>query len=194
MTKTNFYVLIDNKNSAVLNHPAELPENWNNIHGLHALSDEELSNLEWAGHPDLGWVKFNSEFPFTHTFNESWLPFAKTSVKSEYGKQRWEAETKGILYKGIEIGTDDRTKTAILLKKALIANAPDKTFSWKHNNSITELTASDISNIADALEDYTQKCFDLEADLIKQIDAAETPADLAAFDLEIEWPSNSYNP
>lgn len=192
MTRKNFYALVDNKNNAILNHPSELPEDWTNIHGLHALSDEELSDLEWAGHPDLGWIKFDSDFPFSYTAAESWLSFAKASIKDEYAKQRWDAESRGILYKGIEIGTDDRTKTAILLKKESIANSPEKTFSWKYNNSIIELTANDILNIAQALDDYIQKCFDVEAELIKEIDKAESPSDLAKFDLEIEWPSNDY--
>lgn len=193
MTRKNFYVLVDKNTNKVLNHPAKLPENWQNIHGMPSLSDDELSDLGWAGHENFGWIKFDSDFPFTFEFGEYWLEFAKNSVKNEYADQRWEAENKGILYKSILINTDDRTKTAILLKSQIVALSPEKTFSWKYNNSTIEFTSTDIITIANALNDYTQKCFDLEASLISQIDAAVSPSDLTQFDLEIDWPSNLYD-
>ena len=193
MTRKNFYVLVDKNTNKVLNHPSKLPENWQNIHGMPSLSDDELSDLGWAGHENFGWIKFDSDFPFTFEFGEYWLEFAKNSVKNEYADQRWEAENKGILYKSILINTDDRTKTAILLKSQIVALSPEKTFSWKYNNSTIEFTSTDIITIANALNDYTQKCFDLEASLISQIDAAVSPSDLTQFDLEIDWPSNLYD-
>jgi|694.fasta_scaffold02993_23 hypothetical protein len=192
MTRKNFYVLVDRNINKVLNHPVKLPENWENIHGMESLSDEELSDLGWAGHENFGWIKFDSDFSFTFEFAEYWLEFAKNSIKNEYAGQRWEAENRGILYKNILINTDERTKTAILLKTQIVASSPEKTFSWKHNNSTVEFTSNDIIFIANALNDYTQKCFDLEAALISQIDAVEFPSDLPQFDLEIDWPSNHY--
>jgi len=193
MTRTNFYVLIDRTTNKVLSHPVKLSENWQNIHGMSSLSDEEISDLEWAGHPGLGWIKFNSEFPFDLEIHEDWFEFAKNSIKNEYANQRWEAEKKGIVYKNILIDTDDRTKTAILLKTQLAVASPGKTFSWKYNNSTVEFTSSDIINIADALSDYIQKCFDKEAELIDLVNQSETEPDLSDFTLSVNWPSNNYN-
>lgn len=192
MTRKNFYVLVDKNTNTVLNQASELPENWNNIHGLSALSDEELSDLEWAGRPNLGWIKFNSEFPFSYTFSENWISFAKESIKEAYANQRWEAENKGILYKGIQINTDDRTKTSILMKKELMSKSSKETFSWKHNGEIIKFNVTDVINISNALNDYVQQCFEVEAELIEKIDKVSTIEDLAKFELDIEWPSNSY--
>jgi len=193
MTRTNFYVIVDRTTNKVLSHPVKLPENWQNIHGLSSLSDEKISDLEWAGHPGLGWIKFNSEFPFDLEINEDWFEFAKNSIKYEYAGQRWEAEKKGIEYKNILIDTDDRTKTAILLKTQLAVASPGKTFSWKYNNSTVEFTSSDIINIANALNDYIQKCFDKEAELIDLVNQSRTELDLSDFTLNVNWPSNNYN-
>lgn len=192
MKRKNFYILIDTKSNLVMSHPTELPEDWSNIHGLSSLSDEELSDLEWVGRPNTGWVKFDSEFPFSYTFADSWISFAKESIKKVYANQRWEAENKGILYKEIEIGTDDRTKTSILLKKELMAKTSKETFSWKYNGSIVKFNVTDVINISNALNDYVQKCFEVEAELIEEIDKIDSIEDLAKFELEIEWPSNNY--
>ena len=194
MTRTNFYVLVDTNTNEIINHPVELPEDWNTIHGLRAFTDEQLSNLEWAGHSNLGWIKFDSNFPTTYTFAENWQIFAKETLKEKYSELRWEAEIKGIDYKGIIIGTDDRTKTTILLKKELlISTSSEETFSWKYNGVIYQFTVEDVIKISSAIDDYIQKCFEVEADLIKELDLVKNPVDLTKFDLQIPWPSNTYN-
>ena len=193
MTRTNFYVLVDKNTNKVLNHPTELPEKWNTIHGLRAFTDEQLSNLEWAGHSNLGWIKFDSGFPTTYTFTENWQVFAKETLKEKYSELRWEAEIKGIVYNGIQIGTDDRTKTTILLKKELISTSSKETFSWKYNGLIVELDINDIIKISNVINNYVQECFEIEASLIKELDLVKNPLDLTKFDLEILWPSNIYS-
>lgn len=194
MTRKNFYVLVDKESNKVLSHPTKLPENWQNIQGLSSLTDEELSDLEWAGHKNFGWVKFDSEFDFDFEFSTDWLEFAKNSVKNEYANQRWENEKKGILYKGVLIDSDDRTKTAILLKlQTVITSSEEKTFSWKYNNSTFEFSSADIINISNSLNDYIQKCFDVEAELIVQVNGVTLPEELCEFNLEVTWPSNAYN-
>lgn len=193
MTRTNFYVLVDKNTDSVINHPTELPEDWNTIHGLRAFTDEQLSNLEWAGHSNLGWIKFDSSFPTTYTFAENWQVFAKETLKEKYSELRWEAETKGIVYNGIQIGTDDRTKTTILLKKELISTSSEETFSWKYNGLIVQLDINDIIKISNAINNYVQECFEIEASLIKKLDLVKNPSDLTKFDLEILWPSNIYS-
>jgi hypothetical protein len=193
MTRQNFYVLVDKNTNTVLNHPSELPENWNNIHGTSSLTDKELEDLTWTGHSNFGWIKFDSEFPTTYTFANGWELFAKECIKESYSNLRWKVEMKGILYNGIEIGTDDRTRTAILLKKELMSRTSKETFSWKYNGSIVEFDNEDINKILNAINDYVQECFEIEASLIKQLDEVKTPLDLRKFDLNIEWPSNVYS-
>jgi hypothetical protein len=189
MTRKNFYVLVDKQLKKVINHPIELPVNWNNIHNMPSLSDEELSDLEWAGQPNLGWIKFDEEFPDTYGFADSWELFAKETIKGTYAKYRWEAESKGIEYKNVNIETNERTKMTLLIKKESLG---DKTFLWKYNNTAIEFNLEDVTNILTYMNDYIQKCFDVEASLIQQLNLIKTPEDLKTFTLEIEWPSNVY--
>jgi len=190
MTRKNFYVLVDKSLNAVISHASKLPENWNNIHGLSSLTDEELSDLEWAGHLNLGWIKFDSKFPTTYSFADGWETFAKESLKQAYSNLRWEAETKGIVYNGIQIETNERTRTAILLKKISIPETSKETFSWNYKGSIIQFDINDITKISNAINNYIQECFEVEASLIKKLDAVKNPLDLTKFDLNIEWPSN----
>lgn len=192
MIRKNFYVLVNTTTNNVLSHPSELPENWNTIHGLRAFTDEQLSDLEWAGHSDLGWIKFDSNFPTTYTFAENWQVFAKETLKEKYSELRWKKETEGIVYNGIEIETDDRTKTTILLKRELLSTTSKTTFSWKNKGSIFQFDVDDIIKISNAINNYVQECFEIEASLIKQLDLVKNPLDLTKFDLEIQWPSNIY--
>lgn len=192
MTRKNFYVLVDKTTDTVLSHPSELPENWNNIHGLDSYTDEQLSDLEWAGHSNYAWIKFNSRFPAKYTFAEDWQVFAKEIIKEIYAKLRWKAESKGIEYNGIEIGTDDRTKTTILLKKQSLSETPTATFSWKYNGAIYQFTLEDVTKISNAIDNYVQQCFEIEAELIGKLDLVTKPRDLIKFNLDIQWPSNTY--
>jgi hypothetical protein len=193
MTRKNFYVLVDKTNNTVLSYPVELPENWNNINGLNSFTDEQLSDLEWAGQPLFAWVKFDTKFSNDYTFGDNWITFAKEIVKETYAKLRWNAESKGISYKDIEIETNDRTRTTILLKKQLMSEGSTETFSWKYNGSIIKFTAEDVDNISNAINNYVQNCYEVEASLIEKLDTVKSPLDLTEFNLEIEWPSNDYN-
>ena len=192
MIKKDLYVLVDHNINNVINHPTELPENWNNIHGLHSLSDIELSDLEWAGHSNLGWVKFNSEFPSTYAFSDNWESFARLSIKEIYSNQRWKAELKGILYNNILIKTDERTKITLLLKKDLMSRTSTETFSWKNEGEIIKFDIQDVINISNSIDDYVQKCFDIEALLIQELNLTQNPLDFTKFNLDIQWPSNIY--
>lgn len=192
MTRINFYVLVDRTTDTVLSYPLELPENWNNIHGLGAYTDEELSDLEWAGHSNYAWIKFDTNFPTKYTFGEDWQVFAKEVIKEIYAKLRWETTTKKIEYNGIEIGTDDRTKTTFLLKKQSLSETPDATFSWKYNGAVYQFNLEDVTKILNAIDNYVQQCFEYEAKLIEKLDLVKKPRDLTKFNLELNWPSNTY--
>ena len=54
------YVLVDTEKKLIIDKIQELPEYWKNISGLPGLSDEELEDLSWAGHFNLGWININS--------------------------------------------------------------------------------------------------------------------------------------
>jgi hypothetical protein len=104
--------------------------------------------------------------------------------------RRWRAETAGVTIDGVRFQTD-RTARGNLL--ALFGAAKlDPTFScpsWKlEDGSFVALSNAEIAANAMCVLAYVQACFDLEAALAGQIEAAADEAALAAIDLESGWP------
>ena len=75
----------------------------------------------------------------------------------------------------------------------MISTSSEETFSWKYNGLIVQLHINDIIKISNAINNYVQECFEIEASLIKELDLVKNPLDLTKFDLEILWPSNIYS-
>ena len=104
------------------------------------------------------------------------LDAAKESKRSEIASARFEAEIAGI--DGIKT---DRESQALITGAALKA-MQDNTYScrWKTESGFVELSALQISAVADAVRAHVQGCFDREAELLPLIEAAESPEELAA--------------
>ena len=189
MTRTNLYVHVNTVDKKVLSHPTEVPENWSNIHGFSNLTDTELSDLSDKHHPNEAWIKFDSSFATDdYTYDSGWLDGAKGTIKLVYKKQRQEAIKKGVSYNSIIFDADAETQTKMNIKKDSSATS----FKWKYNNTYHTLTKSDITAVHDALDDYIQKCYDMEANYVSQIEAVTDAAGLRTFTLDGTWPTNSY--
>ena len=189
MTRTNLYVHVNTVDKKVLSHPTEVPENWSNIYGLSGLTDTELSDLSDKHHPNEAWIKFDSSFATDdYTYDSGWLDGAKGTIKLVYKKQRQEAIKKGVSYNSIIFDADSDTQTNILIKKDSSATS----FKWKYNNTFHTLSKSDITAVHNALDDYIQKCYDMEANYVSQIEAVTDAAGLRTFTLDGTWPTNSY--
>ena len=106
------------------------------------------------------------------------LEAAKERKRSEIAAARWEAETAGIDVNGFTVRTD-RESQALITGAALKA-MQDNTYScrWKTESGFVELTALQISAVADAVRSHVQGCFDREADWVRQIKDAETPGEV----------------
>jgi hypothetical protein len=76
----DFYVLIHLELNQILCPIMEIPKTWCNINGLDLLSYDEIYDLEWAGHKDLGWRKL-SDIPDDAVGTGDWLQLSKNSLK-----------------------------------------------------------------------------------------------------------------
>ena len=189
MTRTNLYVHVNTVDKKVLSHPTEVPENWSNIYGLSGLTDTELSDLSDKHHPNEAWIKFDSSFATDdYTYDSGWLDGAKGTIKLVYKNQRQEAIKKGVSYNSIIFDADTETQTKVNIKKDSSATS----FKWKYNNTFHTLSKSDITAVHDALDDYIQKCYDMEANYVSQIEAVTDAAGLRTFTLDGTGPTNSY--
>lgn len=113
------------------------------------------------------------------TFNE-----LKAQKKAEIASARYAAETGGCTVDGVTIATDRGSQA--LLTAAVVTARLDLEFkaSWKcADGSFVTLDAMQLRAIGDAVIAHVEACFAREGELCEQIDAAQTPEDLAA----IKW-------
>jgi hypothetical protein len=104
------------------------------------------------------------------------LEEAKVRKRGEIAAARFEAETAGI--DGIKT---DRESQALITGAALKAMQDEKySCRWKTESGFVELSALQISAVADAVRAHVQGCFDREAELLPLIEAATSPEELEA--------------
>lgn len=189
----DLYVLVDKQSKTIIDHAQSLPENWRNIHGLPAHNDEELSDLSWAGHETLGWICLNNPEILEYNYDSQWLEFSKSKIKKIIATQRWEKEVTLITIDNDRIQTDERTRLALFLKRELAKQFPNKNFAWKFVDTYRTITGEELIKIADYLEWYIQKCFDIEVELCTRINLANTLEELINVNLNLNWPSTQLN-
>lgn len=107
----------------------------------------------------------------------------KAAKKAEIAQARYNAEIAGVTINGVSIKTD-RESQAMITGAALQA-IDDPTYScqWKTEAGFVSLTAEQIKGVAVAVRQHVQACFDREAGLIEQIEAATTIEELE----QIKW-------
>jgi hypothetical protein len=108
---------------------------------------------------------------------------AKEAKYQAIASDRYANETAGITVDNIKIKTD-RESQALITGAALQA-LQDSTYTcqWKTEAGFVSLTAEQIQGVAVAVRQHVQACFDREAVLIEQIEAATTIEELE----QIKW-------
>ena len=164
MNLNNFYVLVDTENNQVIDKIQELPENWKNISGIKNLKDEKLEDLKWAGHHNLGWIGIKSENIKKFSSSEENLTLNKNELKFLVSKIRKEKQQEPIRYKSSIIKTDIQTRYSLeMLKNKNQVN-------YKCMNGYFTFSSFDIIQICDMIDEQTQKYFNMEKEIYKQID------------------------
>jgi hypothetical protein len=112
------------------------------------------------------------------------LEEAKAAKLAEIAAARFKEETGGTVFQGMSIDTA-RESQALITGAALQATV-DSAYScrWKTSAGFVELTAAQILAVAVAVRAHVQACFDREAELIPQVGAAPTVAEVE----KIAWP------
>lgn len=186
----SLYVYVNHSTKNIDCLAQELPENWSNIQGLNFLSEEQLENLEWAGHPGYGWVKLSTFDLSDYSFASEWMQLSKNGVKEIVKKYRKEATGDVLNWNGNTVKLDENTRAFISLKLSTCRSTD--TFLWKFVNRTVEITGEDLLNLCTFINEYIQTCFNLENDKNVEIDSCETLFDLGSVDLNISWPSTTY--
>jgi hypothetical protein len=111
----DFYLLVDFVEKRILTPIDYLPEDWSNINGLNLFDEEKLSNLEWAGHNNLGWVKYTDSQIDDYETSDNWLDSSKSKIKLLIAKKRWEKENEVLTFKGNRIKIKKHQQSGSLL-------------------------------------------------------------------------------
>jgi len=121
---------------------------------------------------------------FKHWAPAPTLDSLKQRKKDEIAAARYDAETGGCTVDGVTIATDRGSQA--LLTAAVVSARLDLEFKtrWKcANGRFVTLDAMQLRAIGDAVIAHVEACFAREAELVEQIDAAQTTEDLDA----IQW-------
>jgi hypothetical protein len=113
----------------------------------------------------------------------------KATALAALAERRWRAETGGTLVNGATIATDENAQAKII--GAVVAALRDANYSaqWKMpDGSFATLNHDQIIAIGEAVRAYVQACFDREAALAAQINAAADAAAVAAIEVNAGWP------
>jgi hypothetical protein len=171
MNLNNFYVLIDTETKLVIDKIQKLPENWKNIAGLPGLTDEELCDLKWAGHHNLGWINIHSESIKKYKSSEENLILNKNTFKSLITDMRKEKQKTPIEYQGAKIKSNNKTLYSLhLLKDKTIVN-------FKCLNGYYTFNSTQIKEIYDMIDNNIQKFYNIEMDIYRQIDSCQSLSD-----------------
>lgn len=167
---------VDTKNKIILDIPKKLDYGWKGIVGLNLLSDENLIDLEWSGHPGFGFIPWEKEYISllsNYKCSDEMFIVFKNFVKQYISELRWEIETGGIeVNNGYIITTDDRSKLLLNSVYFNIINNPEiykEDFNFKTPNGTVKFTSEQFKSLFNSVNSFIKECFDKEIEIIEII-------------------------
>lgn len=164
----DFYILVDTEKKIIIDKIQKLPYNWKNIAGLPGLSDDEIRDLKWAGHSNLGWINIRSSEIKEYSCSVENLELNKNTFKDLISNIRKEKQSESIEYQGAKVKSNTKTLYSLFL----LHNK--KKVNYKCINGYHTFTSLQICELYDILESNMQKWFDWEMNVYSQIDACKS--------------------
>lgn len=181
--------MVDYTTEEILTPIDYLPKNWSNINGLDLFDDAKLSNLEWAGHQNLGWVEYKDAKINDYTVADNWLDSSKSKIKLLIAEKRWEKQNEVLTFNGNRIKIDDQTKSALTLRATSIYQNQNPSTLWKFVDGFVELTNTELIELFEFVNSYIQECFNVEYNISQVINSVTSFSELKQLNLELNWPN-----
>jgi len=131
----------------------------------------------------------------TRTFSWPPLPEIKAEKMAALARRRWEVETGGLAVGGVMVATDRESQALIAGKQLYLDKVPAATeVKWKAESGWVTIPHAQFEQIAIAVAEHIQSCFDREGELAAAIDAiaeddeAVARTALDAIDVQAFWP------
>lgn len=116
----------------------------------------------------------------------------RQSKLQEATDTRWQVMTGGMtLPNGVEVGTtiDDQNRITSVLGNYEHAGLNDESIiSFKAASGFVKITIAQLKEIAGAIGQHVQACYDAEEAHFVAIEALETREEIAAYDVGVGWP------
>jgi hypothetical protein len=171
----DFYVTVDLEKLIITDKIQKLPPNWKNISGMGGLSEKELSDLEWAGHKNLGWINITSEKIDKYISSSDNMLLNKTVLKNFITEERKKLEEEPIEYETdfaiVKIKPNIKNlHTLSLIKHRDVVN-------YKSGDYFDVLEKKHMEDLCAIIEDKIQEFFDWECNIYMQIDSCSNVSD-----------------
>lgn len=127
----------------------------------------------------------------------SWPPIgqSKAEKKAALAQRRWEVETGGLMLGGVIVRTDRESQALIAGKQLYLDKVPAATeVRWKAESGWVIIPRAQFEQVAIAVAEHVQACFDREGELAAEIDAIPEDDEAAAWmaldaiDVQAFWP------
>ena len=134
----------------------------------------------------------------TVTRVRSWPPLThlKAEKKASLAALRFEIETGGIMIANMTVKTDRESQALITGKQVYLDKVATATeVKWKAESGWVTIPREQFEQIAVAVAEHVQRCFDREGELVDEIDAIPADDPVAArsaldtIDIEGFWPT-----
>lgn len=124
------------------------------------------------------------------------IDMVKGNLKAKLADERWKKEIKGIkvTIQSIEITVDTNRGTRDIFVQQYLLMGESDIVTWKFPETWLNLTKSDLGLIVATGAAYVKGVFEWEADLVGQIDACTTLAELDAIVIVEETPNHPHIP
>jgi len=183
------YFEINPKENKILSPPKELDINWKNISGIIFLSKDELYDLSWAGHYEIGFLKLskkNIEEIKKLKYDSNILNITKSKYKNSVSNNRIEKELQTLLVDNqFSIQLTEKFKLHMLMKYNECILDKTLKFNWKTIGGPIEFTSEKFLKLYQSIQKYIQNLFDLEINLHKKIEGCKDLESLINLDLTI---------
>ena len=188
----DLYTLVDTNTMQIMTPLSKLPENWANVSGLNFFDNHKLSNLSWAGHPNLGWFSYKNGALRTFSTSANWMDSSKANIKSYIAKDRKEKTEETLTFNGNRINLTNNTRTSLSLRVSSLANQEDGTMTaWKFVDGYVNMTKTEMIDLLNFTSNYIQDCFDVENSASILVDECKNLTDIKNLNLNISWPNTS---
>lgn len=176
---SSYYFYVNTKTKKVTGNIEQLPRSWKNTSGFFLLSDEELSDLSWAGYEGEGFINVLSEELDEYHFDDNTFNNNKSQLKGLISAKSAESNSSDIIIiNGKNVIVNEQTISYIILKKLLLLDNPDLDVYIECSSGYEKFIKSEVDDLCATINKNQIKSILNENDLFEKMDSCKCFKDL----------------